>query len=66
MGYFFRRSLMSTCLLVGCSADVLQVEHEQHASVESGELPSPRVAEASVCCDGTPLPACTGPFTGAT
>jgi hypothetical protein len=66
MGNFFCRSMMSTCLLVGCSADVLQDEHDQDASVESGELPSTRVAEASVRCDGTPLPTCTGPFTGAT
>jgi hypothetical protein len=66
MDNFFRCSMISTYLLVGCSADVLQDEHDQDASVESGELPSTRVAEASVRCDGTPLPTCTGPFTGAT
>jgi hypothetical protein len=66
MDNFFRCSMISTCLLVGCSADVLQDEHDQDASVESGELSSPRVAEASVRCDGTPLPTCVGPFTGAT
>jgi hypothetical protein len=62
---FFRRAMMSTCLLVGCAADVLQDDHDLHASVESGELPSPRMAEASVRCDGTPLPECDGAFTGA-
>jgi MYXO-CTERM domain-containing protein len=66
MDNFFRCSMISTCLLVGCSADVLHDEHDQDVSVESGELPSPRVAEASVRCDGTPLPTCVGPFTGAT
>jgi MYXO-CTERM domain-containing protein len=61
----FRRVMMSTCLLVGCAADVLQDDHDLHASVESGELPAPRTPEASVRCDGTPLPECDGAFTGA-
>jgi hypothetical protein len=68
MDNFFRRSVMATWLLGGCAADVRQDEdeHEENASVESGELPSLRVAEPAVSCAGTPRPTCDGPFTGAT
>lgn len=66
MGNGFRRFVRSTLLLVGCSADVGRDDEEQHASGASGELPSPRVSEASVRCDGTALSACDTAFTGAT
>jgi hypothetical protein len=67
MDDFFRRAMMSAWLLGGCAADVPrgEQEHEGNTSVESGELPSLRVAEPAVGCAGTPVSTCDGPFTGA-
>jgi hypothetical protein len=68
MDDFLRRSMISSWLLGGCAAEVLQDEreHEESTSVEGGELPSPRVTEPVVSCAGTPVSTCDGPFTGVT
>lgn len=53
------------CLLGGCAAEVLHDESHEDAGFEGHDVPSLRLMEPSLRCDGAPLPACDGPFTGA-
>lgn len=75
MGASLRRASLTTCLLVGCSADAPHPDLMDVADATAldaafvrGAAASPawRASTPSLRCDGTPLPACYGPFTGAT
>lgn len=81
MGASLRRASITTCLLAGCSADaprhsdiadatdavaVEDANTDVVVAASSSSPPSPRTTTPSLRCDGSPLPVCEGPFTGAT